>query len=80
MLRLSVSTAFQDSLSGAQVGFGDSHRIVGSTEELGQWNVDSAPAMSWSEGDVWTLDLDLPAGRSLEFKARQHDRHVHSAS
>ena len=56
------------SLVSAKVGYGESHKIVGSAAELGDWNVDSAPHMSWSEGDFWTLDLDVPVGTELEFK------------
>ena len=52
----------------AQIPFGEEHKIVGGHPSLGGWNVDAAPAMQWSDGDVWTLDVSLPAGTGLEFK------------
>ena len=51
-----------------QVNFGDVHKIVGNTRELGRWKVDKAPEMAWTDGDVWTLDIDVPAETNLEFK------------
>ena len=51
-----------------QVNFGDVHKIVGNTRELGRWKMDKAPEMAWSDGDVWTLDIDVPAETNLEFK------------
>ncbi len=54
--------------AGAQVAFGETHKLVGAHPHLGGWNPDAAPSMSWSDGDVWTLDLDLPPGEDLEFK------------
>ena len=50
-----------------QVAFGEVHKIVGADPALGAWDLGSAPAMAWSEGDVWRLDASLPAG-SAEFK------------
>lgn len=49
--------------------FGAGLRAVGSTVELGSWNVDDAPAFQWSEGDNWHKQLELPAGEQ-EFKVR----------
>jgi len=54
-----------------QVAYGEAHRIVGGHPSLGNWNVDAAPQMSWSEGDVWTLDINVPEGTDLEFKVRR---------
>ncbi len=34
--------------------------VVGSSERLGNWQADNGLTMQWNEGDVWTLDLDLP--------------------
>ena len=50
-----------------QVAFGEVHKIVGADPALGAWDLGRAPAMAWSEGDVWRLDVSLPAG-STEFK------------
>lgn len=35
--------------------FGECLAVVGSSNELGGWDVASAPRMFWSEGDVWTV-------------------------
>ncbi|KAK9842786.1 hypothetical protein WJX74_002436 [Apatococcus lobatus] len=51
-----------------QVAFGESHKLIGGHPSLGGWNPDNAPAMCWNDGDVWTLDLDLPSEEDLEFK------------
>ncbi|KAK9806719.1 hypothetical protein WJX72_000486 [[Myrmecia] bisecta] len=51
-----------------EVGFGESHKIVGSHPVLGGWDIGSAPAMQWSDGNVWTLEVPIPAGAEFEFK------------
>ncbi|KAK9806472.1 hypothetical protein WJX73_000758 [Symbiochloris irregularis] len=51
-----------------EVGFGESHKIVGGHPSLGSWDVGSAPTMNWNDGNVWTLDVDVPGGEGLEFK------------
>ena len=47
--------------------FGAGLRAVGSTVELGSWNIDDAPHFEWSEGHNWHKQLELPAGEQ-EFK------------
>ncbi|PSC71872.1 Carbohydrate binding module family 20 [Micractinium conductrix] len=47
--------------------FGQVLKLVGSHHELGEWELTDAPVMTWSEGDVWLLAADLPAGEH-EFK------------
>ena len=42
-------------------------QVVGSSAELGNWNADDAPALQWSEGDVWNVMLQLTPG-DYEFK------------
>ena len=37
---------------------------------LGDWDTGSAPAMTWNDGHVWTLEVDLPQGSELQFKVR----------
>jgi len=34
--------------------------IIGGSDFLGAWNVERAVPMEWSEGDVWTVDMNLP--------------------
>lgn len=55
------------SRSALQVAFGEAHKIVGADPALGAWDLGAAPAMAWSEGDVWRLEVSLPAG-ATEFK------------
>ena len=31
--------------------------------------------MKWNDGNVWTLDVDLPEGSDVEFKVQQN---IHS--
>ena len=48
---------------------GKVHKIVGADPALGAWDLGRAPEMAWSEGDVWRLDVSLPAAGMTEFKA-----------
>ena len=50
------------------VPFGSSVVLVGDHDALGAWAPGSAQAMAWQEGDVWTLDLELPAGARVQYK------------
>ncbi|KFM28670.1 hypothetical protein F751_3500 [Auxenochlorella protothecoides] len=54
------------------VSFGEVLKIAGQPHALGGWRLTHAPALRWSEGDVWTLDLDLPAGKH-EYKLVIHN-------
>ena len=51
------------------LSFGAGVRAVGSCVELGSWNVDDAPDLSWTEGNNWRKQLELPSG--------PHDYKVH---
>ncbi|PRW59906.1 carbohydrate-binding module family 20 [Chlorella sorokiniana] len=51
--------------------YGQKLCLVGSNDVLGGWHVDRAVPMNWTEGDVWTVELQLPANGSkvqLEYK------------
>ncbi|KAI3433331.1 hypothetical protein D9Q98_003149 [Chlorella vulgaris] len=50
-----------------QLPYGQVLKLVGSMPAMGEWDCDSAPVMTWVEGDYWLLTLDLPAGEH-EFK------------
>lgn len=41
--------------------FGQHLCIVGSVDKLGKWDVAKGLALNWSEGDVWRVEVDLPA-------------------
>jgi len=40
--------------------FGQHVRIVGSAQSLGAWNLENAMPMVWSEGDIWTAEVQFP--------------------
>ncbi len=44
------------------LAFGNALFVAGSTPELGAWDVKEAVPLSWSKGDAWHTELDLPAG------------------
>jgi hypothetical protein len=47
--------------------FGTFLKAVGGGQQLGEWEVDAAPPLQWSEGDVWSTSLLMPPG-TYEFK------------
>ena len=51
-----------------KINFGEHLKIVGSDSTLGSWCVNDAPQMEWTEGDIWSLSLELPQGFESEFK------------
>lgn len=51
-----------------QVSFGESHKVVGGHPSLGDWDVTNAPQMQWNDGNIWTLEVQLPEGSDIEFK------------
>ena len=59
-----------DELAPVQLSYGEFHKIVGGHPSLGNWDVDAAPEMSWSDGDTWRMDVQLPANQQIEFKVR----------
>ncbi|GMH42223.1 hypothetical protein BSKO_10142 [Bryopsis sp. KO-2023] len=44
------------------VEFGQTVKVVGGAESLGSWQPDVAVPLTWMEGDVWTVDMELPSG------------------
>lgn len=51
-----------------QCAFGQQFLVVGDDPALGLWNPAKAAALDWSDGHVWTVKMDLPANKSIEFK------------
>jgi phosphoglucan,water dikinase len=49
------------------VKFGQRVAVVGAPPALGSWDAKKAVEMRWSDGDVWTVDSQVPAG-PLELK------------
>ncbi|GLC34873.1 hypothetical protein PLESTM_000249000 [Pleodorina starrii] len=54
--------------------FGQTLRVVGSLPELGEWNPQMAPTMTWSDGHQWSLECALPQ-RPFEFKITVFEGH-----
>ncbi|XP_052174273.1 uncharacterized protein LOC127789349 [Diospyros lotus] len=48
--------------------FGEQFHIVGDDPIFGSWDPSSATPLDWSEGHIWTVELDLPAGKTIQFK------------
>jgi hypothetical protein len=42
--------------------------VVGDVDQLGGWELERAPHMVWTEGDVWQATVDMPSGTAAEFK------------
>lgn len=42
--------------------FGQELCLVGSGEALGNWSLDSARSMRWTDGDVWQVEFEVTAG------------------
>ncbi|KAK9834218.1 hypothetical protein WJX84_008626 [Apatococcus fuscideae] len=56
-----------------QAAFGEKLKLVGSHEATGSWDLDDAPDMQWTDGNVWKANLEVPSGTELEYKVV----HVH---
>lgn len=50
------------------IDFGKTHRIVGDLPELGSWDCARGNEMTWSDGDKWHAEINVPAGTTFEFK------------
>ncbi|KAJ0987875.1 hypothetical protein J5N97_006231 [Dioscorea zingiberensis] len=48
--------------------FGQQFLMVGNEGMFGLWDPTNAIPMEWSDGHVWTIELDIPVGRSIQFK------------
>lgn len=44
-----------------KTNFGQQLRLVGNTDSLGQWDIERSVPMQWTQGDIWTADVSLPA-------------------
>ncbi|KRX02916.1 Carbohydrate-binding-like fold [Pseudocohnilembus persalinus] len=43
-----------------RVQFGQAIYLIGSTPQLGQWNVHNSVRLQWQEGDIWIVDILIP--------------------
>ncbi len=77
--RLAVHAASARFSVRKHVSFGECIRVVGSTPELGGWDVARAPSLRWGEGDVWSGEVSLTPGAQASFKfvvCRDGDGHA----
>nr|GEU40185.1 carbohydrate-binding-like fold [Tanacetum cinerariifolium] len=51
-----------------ECSFGQHFLIVGDDPVLGLWDPNSAIPLTWSDGHIWTIDLDIPIGKCIQFK------------
>lgn len=51
-----------------ECSFGEHYLIVGEDPMLGLWNPSKALPLNWTDGHLWTVELDVPIGKSLKFK------------
>ena len=50
------------------INYGEHLVVVGSLPELGGWVLSQGIPMSWSEGDMWQAEVEVPAGGVVEYK------------
>ncbi|KAG5553194.1 hypothetical protein RHGRI_011154 [Rhododendron griersonianum] len=51
-----------------ECAFGEKFHIVGDDPSLGSWDPSSAIPLDWSEGHIWTAELEIPVGKSIQYK------------
>ncbi|OMO84331.1 Carbohydrate binding module family 20 [Corchorus capsularis] len=51
-----------------ECSFGEQLLLVGNEPILGMWNLSSAIPLTWSEGHLWMVEMDLPVDLSIHFK------------
>ncbi|KAI3419225.1 CBM20 domain-containing protein [Psidium guajava] len=58
--------------------FGEQFLVVGDDPALGSWDPSSAVSLDWSDGHIWSVELDIPTGRDIRFKfiLRQRDGEI----
>ncbi|KAE8689796.1 hypothetical protein F3Y22_tig00110931pilonHSYRG00108 [Hibiscus syriacus] len=55
-----------------ECSFGEHFFIVGDHPMLGLWDPESALPLTWSEGHVWTAELYMPVGVSIQNSFSKH--------
>ncbi|CAN4106111.1 unnamed protein product [Withania somnifera] len=51
-----------------ECSFGQHFHIVGDNPILGLWDPSNAVPLDWSEGHVWSVELDIPSGKTISYK------------
>ena len=64
---ITLCTPEQVGLS-CQCAYGEQLKLVGNKEELGNWDVTSAPTLNWADGNAWTGEVQLGEANDARFK------------
>ncbi|XP_010262821.1 PREDICTED: uncharacterized protein LOC104601244 isoform X2 [Nelumbo nucifera] len=48
--------------------FGERFLLVGDDPIFGLWDPSNAIPLEWSDGHIWTVDLDIPIGKAIQYK------------
>lgn len=48
--------------------FGEQFLLLGDDPMLGSWDPIGAIPLVWSDGDIWTVELDIPIGKVIKYK------------
>ncbi|XP_028764404.1 uncharacterized protein LOC114722525 [Neltuma alba] len=48
--------------------FGEQFLVVGDDPMIGAWDPSNALPMTWSEGHLWFVEMDVPMGRTIQYK------------
>ncbi|XP_059667964.1 uncharacterized protein LOC132313282 isoform X2 [Cornus florida] len=51
-----------------ECSFGEQFYIIGDDPVFGSWDPARAVPLEWSDGHVWTVELDIPIGKSIHYK------------
>ncbi|XP_076939556.1 uncharacterized protein LOC143608394 [Bidens hawaiensis] len=51
-----------------ECSFGQNFLITGDHPILGSWDPNNAISLTWSDGHIWTADIDIPVGECIKFK------------
>ncbi|CAA0827499.1 Carbohydrate-binding-like fold [Striga hermonthica] len=51
-----------------ECAFGQKFLLVGDDPMVGLWDPSNGVPLIWSEGHVWTAEIDMPSGKVLEYK------------
>ncbi|KAJ0808897.1 putative glucan 1,4-alpha-glucosidase [Helianthus annuus] len=51
-----------------ECSFGQNFLITGDHPILGLWDPNNAVPLTWSDGHIWTVHLDIPIGKCIKFK------------
>ncbi|PNW86564.1 hypothetical protein CHLRE_02g091750v5 [Chlamydomonas reinhardtii] len=53
---------------GYRVNFGQTIAMIGSGDALGNWDPKRSIAMKWTDGDYWTVELNVAPGSALDLE------------